>query len=71
MKLVEELYTALMMLRGSFAQLIPQDHSYTLGKKSMGVRQGADHQNARVSQCVQCVSTLKKSVLSAMCFRIP
>lgn len=32
MKLVEELHTALMMLRGSFAQLIPQDQSHTLGK---------------------------------------
>lgn len=31
-KLVEELHTALMMLRGSFAQLVPQDQSHTLGK---------------------------------------
>lgn len=29
-KLVEKLYTALMMLRCSFAQLLPQDQSHTL-----------------------------------------
>lgn len=34
MELVEELHTALMVLRGSFIQLVPQDQSHTLGKKS-------------------------------------
>lgn len=31
-KLIEELYAALMVLRGSFTQLVPQDHSHTLEK---------------------------------------
>lgn len=33
MELVEELHTALMVLRCSFIQLVPQDQSHTLGKK--------------------------------------
>lgn len=32
-ELVEELHAALMMLRCSFAQLVPQDQSHTLGRQ--------------------------------------
>ena len=32
-ELVEELHAALMVLRRSFTQLVPQDQSHTLGKK--------------------------------------
>lgn len=36
-ELVEELYAALMVLRSSFTQLVPQDQSYTLGGKDCRV----------------------------------
>lgn len=75
MELVEELHTALMVLRCSFIQLIPQDKSHTLRKKTWRLNRVKTIQtiqtNSKYTVTINELCTLKKLVLSAMYFRIP
>lgn len=67
-ELVEELHTALMVLRCSFTQLVPQNQCYTLGTSFRNMLM------SKIPQVLQAQtkdSTLKTLVFSAMCFRIP
>lgn len=79
-KLVEELHAALVMLRGSFTQLVPQDLSHILGtglhikqRKSTNTRpvKRKGKTTKRPAVTSHGIFTLKKSVLSAMNFSIP
>lgn len=67
-ELVEELHTALMVLRCSFTQLVPQNQCYTLGTC---LRIIWSQKHLKHYKLQQNRSTLKKFVCSAMCFRIP